>query len=95
VHCIGVAEGTLVDGDPEKVARFVGQRTVYSYDAISDMCRQGPVLAILFRHARTLGTPFDLASLVGNRALAVAPQSIVRVREEGRGWLRDRLVQWP
>jgi hypothetical protein len=94
VGCVGVAEETLISDDPATVARFVGQRTVYGYDEIVVMC-QRPVLAILFRHARTLDVPLGLGVLEANHVLRAAPRSITSVREEGLAWLRQRLVLWP
>jgi hypothetical protein len=84
-----------VSGDSEKLARFVGQRTVYDYNEIVKMCHKGEDLAILFRHAQTLKTPIGLEMLVAGGVLKGAPQSIVRVREEAMAWLRNHLGPWP
>ncbi len=90
VRCIGVAETTLVSRDPNEVARFVGKRTVYSLKEITDMCCR-PILAILFRLARVLPAPISLGGLVAGGVVRRAPQSIVRVQEEGCAWLETQL----
>jgi L-amino acid N-acyltransferase YncA len=90
VRSIGVAEGVRVSKQPDEITHFVGQRTVYSYNEIAKMSEK-PVLAILFRHARNLAVPISLADLRAYKVLSGPPQSIVRVREEGMEWVRERL----
>jgi L-amino acid N-acyltransferase YncA len=94
VRCVGVAEETLVSQDARNVARFVGQRTVYRYDEIEQMCAK-PVLAILFRHARIMKEPVSIQEMHVSAAIKAAPQSIVRVRQEAMEWARCRLGQSP
>ena len=95
LRCVGVAEDTLVSKHPQEIARFVGQRTVYGYNEIVQMCGKAEVLAILFRHARTLDSPQALSVLKGSGVLKSAPQSIARMRPEGMRWLQDHLGPWP
>ncbi len=90
VFCVGVAEDTLVSSDAAEVARFVGTRTVYTYDEIRRMTRK-PVLAILFRQARMVEPVVRAEELRKNGALNGAPQSIVGVRKESLGWLMARM----
>ena len=90
VRCIGVVEETLVSERPDEIARFVGQRTVYPYDQIAAMCER-PVLAILFRHARSLDHQLTLLELIRHGVVQAAPQSITRAREEGTAWIREQL----
>ncbi len=87
----GVAEDTLVSSSPEVIARYVGKRTVYTYDEIRRMC-QRDVLAILFRQSRTIRTPIRLDELRACGVLSAAPQSIVTVPEEAKEWLQTRVL---
>jgi hypothetical protein len=91
VTAIGVAEATLVSSNAAEVARFVGQRTVYSYAEIEAMAAK-PVLAVLFRLARTLRTPWDLDLLRRAGILLRAPQSFVQVKKkEAADWIATQL----
>lgn len=89
IIALGVAEGTVRSRDPDEIARAVGKRTVYSLDQIRTMCGK-EVLAVLFRQARVFQPPIPAAQLVGGGVLAAAPQSITRLKPEGRAWLRSR-----
>ena len=51
------------------------------------MTRDGEILAILFRHDRSVD-PITLGGMFDNHALRGHPQSIARVQEEGEPWLR-------
>ena len=90
IRCIGVAEDTLASSDAAEIARFVGRRTVYSFGEIERLCTR-EVLAIVFRQALALPTPLSLDDLVENAVLKKAPQSIVRVKMEGKGWLTPQI----
>jgi hypothetical protein len=85
-----VVESVLVSGDADAVARFVGQRTVYSYQEIAKMCRSD-VLAILFRQDRFLDPPIEIDTLVENRVMKRAPQSIMTLPGEAVSWLEERI----
>jgi GNAT superfamily N-acetyltransferase len=88
---IGVAEKALVTADPEEIASFVGPRTVYSFQEITQMAEHGEVLAVLFRHDRTLHPAITLAELKANGALKSHPQSICSVKTEGEAWISSRI----
>lgn len=91
VACTGVLESTLVSVSPDEIANFVGTRTVYTYAEIVEMCERGAVLALLFRHSRTLVKPITSGDLHANSVLNGPPQTIVRVPETGLLWLEDRM----
>lgn len=83
IRHLGVVESTLVSCRPEEVARFVGLRTVYTLREIEEQCADGDVLAIKFRHARTLER-ITLETLLRCRILKGAPQSIQQLAEDSR-----------
>lgn len=91
VRCIGVAEGSIRSEDPLEILSYVGTRTVYPLEEIEKLC-QSEVLAILFRHARTLEIPFDEDMLVESGIMKRAPQSIAEIPPEGMTWLTKRLT---
>lgn len=90
VCCVGVLEQTLVSQEPNKIARLVGKRTVYSYSQIEEFCKK-PTLAIMFRHAFNLTKGLGMKELRTHEAIRAAPQSIMEAREGGRRWLRSKL----
>jgi hypothetical protein len=92
VSAIGVAEESLVSSDARQVARFVGKRTVYSYGQIEEMAAK-PILALLFRLARTLapsGWNLDLLKRAG--IVRAPPQSFVQVPEGAVNWIATQLA---
>ena len=89
--CTGVVEKTLVSSEPAVVARFVGVRTVYTYGEIQALTTKRKVLAIIFRHDKTLAAPIRFDDMLANQVLKGPPQSILRVSEGGLRWLSDRL----
>ena len=89
-RCSGVVEQVMVSRDATQVARLVGQRTVYSFSEIEAMCSR-EVLALLFRQARTMEPPVNLDDLIAAGGVAGIPQSIARVRKEGRQWLASKI----
>jgi hypothetical protein len=90
VTALGVVESTLVTKKPENVAKFVGNRTVYSFSQIMELCSQ-PVLAILFRQAQVLRTPIALRDLRASGLLHGAPITIVTAPLRTTRWLESRL----
>jgi hypothetical protein len=90
VTAVGVAEATLVSNDAIEIARFVGQRTVYSYAEIQAMARK-PILAVLFRLARGLRKPWGLDLLKRAGILKGAPQSFMQVKPESVPWIATQL----
>jgi len=91
VTAVGVAEATLVSQSADEIARFVGQRTVYSYVQIQAMASK-PVLAVLFRLARALRKPWDLDLLKRTGILKSAPQSFMQVKPEFLPWIATQLA---
>lgn len=90
IVALGVAEGVVRSRDPDEIARAVGKRTVYSLDQIRAMCEK-EVLAVLFRQARVFQPPIPAAELVVGRVFKQPPQSITRIKPEGKAWMRSRL----
>lgn len=90
VHCVGVAEDTIVSNNPEEIARFVSKRTVYRFSEIQEMCKQ-QVLCILFRHARTLERPIPFAEMIKHGLIKSAPQAITQLSPEALAWIRARI----
>jgi len=90
VRCIGVAERAIRSSDPRVILSFVGTRTVYTTVEIEELCRK-EVLAIIFRHARTLESPLDEDMLVESGVIKRAPQSIATIPPGGMQWLQTRL----
>ena len=94
ITTVGVAEGTLASASPDDIAAYVGKRTVYPRTQIEKMTGSGTheVLAVLFRHARTLPSgPTDTE--LGNAGVWNAPpQSIMKVQLEGaEKWLMEQV----
>ena len=95
VTAIGVVEDALRISDPVEIAKFAGQRTVYSFREIEELAQQ-PVLTILFRQDRLLETPWPLRNLIESGVLTGAPQSITQVHnEEAIRWLSAQLAASP
>jgi GNAT superfamily N-acetyltransferase/rRNA-processing protein FCF1 len=87
---LGVAERVVRSRSADEIARAVGKRTVYSLDQIRAMCEK-EVLAVLFRQARVFAQTIPFAQLVSAGVLSAAPQSITRIKPEGKAWLRSRV----
>lgn len=87
---LGVAESAVRSRAPDEIARAVGKRTVYSLDQIRAMCEK-EVLAVLFRQARVFQPPLALWQLIDGGVVTAPPQSITRIKPEGKAWLRSRL----
>lgn len=92
VSVVGVAEGTLRSEDADQIARFVGKRTVYARSTIAEMARR-TVLAITFRHARTLNDPWPLPLLKSSGILKGPPQSINQVPTAGIPWIKAKFSE--
>ena len=93
IATIGVAEGTRASASPDAIAAYVGKRTVYPRAQIEEMTGGGAheVLAILFRHARTLQSGPTDTQLTAAGVWQAPPQSIMRVQPKGAEWLRTRV----
>jgi hypothetical protein len=90
-----VADSQLRSSDPTEIRRFVSLRTVYPDAEIRGMCAEpggSGVLAILFRHDRSLSVPWSLHELQEAEVLRGAPQSIQKVtNKEALTWLARQL----
>ncbi len=89
IHSVGIADACMRSADASEIARFVGQRTVYTLDQIQRMCL-AETLAILFRQSRTIPA-VTLDDLVEHEALNGVPQQITRIKSEGMAWIRQLL----
>ncbi|MDI6903089.1 MAG: EVE domain-containing protein [Methanocellales archaeon] len=78
ITSVGVVERILRTGEPDSILRFVGKRSVYSYEEIKKLA-QKPVLVILFRHHLNLPNPLGLDYLREHNILNYAPQSIIEI----------------
>ena len=87
----GVVEGVLVSDDPVQLATFAGSRTVYSASEITDMAHNGEVLAVKFRHDRTLDVPLTPLTTGYVEVFPAVAQSITEASEEGIEWVRAHL----
>jgi len=88
VTAVGIVEDTLRSRNADEIARYVGQRTVYTFDDIEKLCEKD-VLAIRFRLVKLLGDPISLNELKQNKVIKAAPQSITQLKEQGIEWLRQ------
>jgi hypothetical protein len=89
---VGVVEEAFHSKSVEKIARKVAKRTVYSLRDIEDMCGQD-VLVILFRQARVFCPAVLDNEAVEGRIMMRAPQSIMKIREEGAEWIQRLICQ--
>lgn len=91
VQVIGVVEDTLVSDDAKEIARFVGKRSVYTFDEIQKMADR-PVLAVRFRQALQLDIPWSLELLKGSGVIKAPPQSFTSLPSSSRAWLENQLA---
>ena len=91
VRIAGVVDEVFVSSDAAEIARRVGKRTVYSFEAIESMA-QREALAILFRQDRVLTRPISLQELVNAEAIGGVPQTISQVRTGALEWLAQQMV---
>jgi hypothetical protein len=94
VTALAIVEDVLRSASADDVVRFVGRRTVYTPDEIAGLCRgvRG-ALALRFRQDRFVVPPWGLTELRLAGVLKAWPQSITRLNEEGKRWVRQRLVE--
>lgn len=92
VVATGVVEQTLVSRDPRELIDFVGVRTVYTEDEVSELTRAGEVLAVLFRFDRVVTPPMTFTELVSEGVLKAAPRSFTEVSPQKVGQLCQRLL---
>ena len=93
VTVVGVVDTVRRLTDPVEVRRFVSLRTVYSDADIRSLCENSRgVLAILFRHDRSLPEPWSRQLLEEVGVINGPPQSIQHVESEGGlSWLKSAL----
>jgi L-amino acid N-acyltransferase YncA len=95
VTAVGVVDDTLRSSDPVAVRQFVSLRTVYPDAEIQRLCAAATgngLLAILFRHDRSLPDPWSRQTLQDAGVLNGPPQSIQKVTSEGAlNWIRSQL----
>jgi L-amino acid N-acyltransferase YncA len=87
---LGVAERTVRSRDPDEIARAVAKRTVYSLDQIRALCEK-EVLAVVFRQARVIQPAIPASQLMSGGVFTQPPQSITRIKAQGRAWLRSQV----
>ncbi len=90
ITVLGIVEDTLVSKSPDKIARFVGKRTVYRYSEIVEMC-SNEVLAILFRQVKILSKSIGLDKLIESNILSSHPQQITKAPEEINKWIQKTI----
>jgi len=74
---LGIIEGTLRSNNPNEIAKYVGKRTVYTFNTIKEMCNK-ELLAIKFRLVDFLDEPISIDNLIKNSVIKAAPQSITK-----------------
>lgn len=92
ITCWGVVETAVRSSEPDELCGFVLPRTVYTEGDIDAMCRRGSVLAIMFRQCLMPIRPsIGLEELTRAGVLKGAPQTIVRIKEDSKEWIAQRL----
>jgi L-amino acid N-acyltransferase YncA len=92
IRCTGVVERTLVSRDSDAIAQAVAKRTVYSLNAIKALANK-PVLAILFRHSRSVPNGINYDTLHADQIVNGRPQSILALSDDRAKRLWTRLDQ--
>ncbi len=87
IVAVGVVEKAIQTENPDRIARLVSKRTVYTYNQIEELCRKRKVIAILFRQAIILKQPISLEKLIQNGLLKMAPRSIQSISKEVLNWI--------
>ena len=92
---IGVAEGFMASSDPEKIAAYVGKRTVYSQRQIRELTdySRKEALAILFRQSKVIRSGPTDAQLQEAGVWRRPAQSIMMIQPPGTDWLRRYIDQ--
>lgn len=86
---LGIVEDTFKSKKALDITKFVGKRTVYSYNEIQGMCHK-EVLAIKFRLVLLFDKSISCKSLMKNNVLRGAPQSITKIRGNLK-WLIEKI----
>ena len=92
VTTVGIVEGFFRSKDPNKIAIYVGKRTVYSYEKIEDLCKKkNPVLAIKFRFVSFLDENISSEKLLQEKILKKMPESITQIKTENIKCLLEKI----
>ncbi len=93
ITALGIIESFRRSNDANKIARYVGSRTVYRYADIVEMCKSSKrsTLAIKFRYIKHLESGIGINELKENFVLNGAPQSITKLKPEGIGWIKKKI----
>lgn len=92
VEAVGVVEDLFRTKDAEQIISATAGRTVYSTAAIQELAKhRSGILAILFRHDRTLEPGWTRAELQGQKVFSRPPQSISIVKGVGAQWVHSQL----
>ena len=89
ITVIGIVEETFRSKNPNMMARYVGKRTVYTYNEIKRMCEK-KTLAIKFRLVSFLRNPITLKEIITKSLLKAAPQSITKIGENIQ-WIQEKI----
>ncbi len=93
VTVVGVVEDVRVSASVDRIAQFVGRRSVYTPDDLHAMAAErGELHAMVFRQDRILERPWPLRDLRLMGALNAPPQSITEIRTGGRSWVQEQLA---
>ena len=87
---LGVVEDTLRSSNPVEIARYVGTRTVYNFQEITEFCKK-QTLAIRFRYAKGLRPELKIRNAEGATLLNGVPQSITKLKEEAVEWIQKKI----
>lgn len=84
---LGVVEEILRSRSPRRIMGFVGERTVYSPEEITEMSEK-LLLCIKFRFHFCLLKPIQLGKLIDRKIVGGPPQSIVGIPHEKYFWIK-------
>jgi len=88
---LGVVEKVVVSSNVDRIARFVGKRTVYNYDQLKKLCKS-EVIAILFRQARLFNEPIKYKELLNNDIISGPPQQIQTLAQDKTKWIAQKIL---
>ncbi|QQG85955.1 GNAT family N-acetyltransferase [Mycobacteroides chelonae] len=92
IEAVGVVEDMFRTKDAEQIICATAGRTVYSTAAIKELAEhRSGILAILFRHDRTLEPGWSRPELESQRVFSRPPQSISIVKGAGAQWVHSQL----
>jgi GNAT superfamily N-acetyltransferase len=89
---IGVCEATFAARSGRELARFAGNRTVYSLDDL-DKIAESNALAVRFRFSRSVPQEIKYHELLDNYVINGPIQSIQKIKPEHAPWIRNRIAE--